>query len=190
MDTNTLELYIDKVLDLPAEDKNLLISSAQMQFFKKGDIVLKEGEVCKVFYLVNKGYLRSYYNKDDVQINLNFTFEGNFTANLNSYRSRQSSEFNIEAAEDAEVWIINFRSLSPKLVDHPELGRYFRRLAINLLLASEEHSKLFKIYTPTERYRFIEQNSPRLLQRVPLSQLASYLGVTRETLSRIRAKNV
>jgi len=73
---------------------------------------------------------------------------------------------------------------------HPQISIFVRRLAIHVLLASEEHSNLFKIYTPTERYRYIEQNNPKLLQRVSLSQMASYLGVTRETISRIRAKNV
>jgi hypothetical protein len=59
-----------------------------------------------------------------------------------------------------------------------------------MLLASEAHSDLFKIYTPTERYRYIEKNNPKLLQRISLSQMASYLGIARETLSRIRAKKL
>jgi CRP-like cAMP-binding protein len=71
---------------------------------------------------------------------------------------------------------------------YPVIALFVRRLAIRLLLASEEHSNLFKLYTPTERYRYIEKNKPELLQRISLSQIASYLGVTRETLSRIRRK--
>jgi CRP-like cAMP-binding protein len=78
--------------------------------------------------------------------------------------------------------------LSERLAGHPVISKFFRRLAIHQLLDSEAHSNLFKIYTPTERYRYIEQHKPELLQRIPLSQLASYLGVKRETLSRIRAK--
>ena len=66
--------------------------------------------------------------------------------------------------------------------------KFFRRLALNMLVASEEHSDMFKISTPTERYRYIEKNNPQLLQRISLSQIATYLGVTRETLSRIRGK--
>ena len=69
------------------------------------------------------------------------------------------------------------------------VSQFVRRLAIRILLASEEHGNLFKMYTPTERYRYIEKNNPRLLQRVSLTQIASYLGIARETLSRIRAKN-
>jgi len=57
-----------------------------------------------------------------------------------------------------------------------------------MLLIAEEHINFYKMYTPTERYHYIEKNNPQLLQRVSLSQMASYLGVTRETLSRIRAK--
>jgi CRP-like cAMP-binding protein len=190
MDNTTLESCIDKFLVMCEQDKQLLINCTQEQSYKKGEAILKEGEICQAFFLVAKGYLRSYYDKDGVQINVNFTFEGNFTANLKSYRNRTPSEMVIEAAEDTTVWIFNFRILFNQLNDHPEIARFVRRLAISLLLASEEHSDLFKIYTPTERYRFIEKNNPQLLQRVSLSQIASYLGVTRETLSRIRAKNV
>jgi CRP-like cAMP-binding protein len=71
---------------------------------------------------------------------------------------------------------------------HPQIVLFIRRLSIHILLASEEHSTFFKTHTPTERYLYIEEHNPRLLQRISLSQLASYLGVTRETLSRIRGK--
>jgi len=189
MDNTTLGSYIDKFLVLSARDKQLLINCTQEISYKKGEAILKESEICQSFYLVGKGYLRSYYTKDGVQINIHFTFEGHFTSNLKSYRNRTPSEMIIEAAEDTTIWVFNFRQLSDQLNNYPEIARFVRRLAISLLLASEEHSDLFKIYTPTERYRYIEKNNPQLLQRVSLSQLASYLGVTRETLSRIRAKN-
>ncbi len=61
---------------------------------------------------------------------------------------------------------------------------------MQMLLASETRGDLLKIYTPAERYHYIERNTPHVLQRVPLSHLASFLGVSRETLSRIRAKKV
>ena len=98
--------------------------------------------------------------------------------------------FNIEAGEDASVWVFNLDEITGRYNSHPQIVLFIRRLAIHLSVASEEHSNFFKLYTPTERYRYIEKNKPHLLQRVSLSQLASYLGVARETLSRIRAKNL
>lgn len=173
---------------MPNEDMSLLLSCITKRELKKGEAVLEEGQVCRRFYFVEKGYLRTWYNKDGVAINLNFTFEGNFTSNLKSFKMRSPSEYIIEAGEDAIVSIFDWDKISSKHIDLPLLALFVRRIAVQLLLASEEHSELFKIYTPSERYHFIEKNNPRLLQRISLSQLASYLGVTRETLSRIRAK--
>lgn len=189
MDQETLISSIKKVSKrITDEDIPLLVSCAQYHEFKKGEILLKEGEVCRSFYLVEKGYLRTWYNKDGTAINLNFTFEGEFTTNLKSIYSRHESELIIEASEDTSTWIFNLNAITDSFNSDPQIASFIRRLAIHILLAAEEHSNLFKMYTPTERYRYIEKNKPALLQRVSLSQIASYLGVTRETLSRIRGK--
>jgi CRP-like cAMP-binding protein len=190
MDNQTLHSHIAKVSILSDEDIALLTSCVVGRNLKKGEPILKEGEVCRSFYLVDKGYLRTYYNKEGIPINLNFTFEGEFTTNFKSYKGKQASELIIEAGEDASVWVFNIKLLSERLNPHSQIAKFVRRLAINMLLASEAHSDLFKIYTPTERYRYIEKNNPKLLQRISLSQMASYLGIARETLSRIRAKKL
>jgi len=189
MTDKKLKTHINEVSPLADEDLALLVSCVSNRKLRKGEPVLKEGEVCRSFYLVDKGYLRTWYNKNGVPINLNFTFEGHFTCNLKSYKSKRPSMHTIEAGEDTSVWVFDMDVISKERKSHPEITKFVRRLAIRLLLASEEYSDLFKMYTPTERYRHIEKNNPELLQRIPLSQLASYLGVTRETLSRIRGKN-
>jgi CRP-like cAMP-binding protein len=183
---NSIKRYSNKLTD---EDFSLLIGSAVYRELKKGETLLKQGELCRSFYLVEKGHLRTYYNKGDTAINLNFTFEGEFTTNFKSIQNAQTSEFIIEAGENASVWLLDLDLLSEHFNDHLQINLFVRRLAVRILLASEEHSNLFKMYTPTERYRYIEANNPKLLQRISLSQIASYLGVSRETLSRIRGKN-
>ena len=167
-----------------------MISSAVPKKLKKGEAILKEGEVCRSFYLVENGYLRTWYNKNGVPINLHFTFEGEFISNLKSFKSKGPSEVTIEAGEPTAIWIFDLNTMSAEIKGHQAISNFVRRLAVRVLLASEEHSNLFKMYTPTERYHYIEKNKPELLQRISLSQLSSYLGVTRETLSRIRAKSV
>jgi len=189
MDQTTLQAYIKKVSKrIPDKDIPLIASWSQRQEFKKGTVLLKEGEICRSFYLVASGYLRTYYNKDGVAINMNFTFEGDFATNIKSVNTRQPSELIIEAGEKTSVWVFDLDIIPDRLNSHPQISLFVRRLAIHILLASEEHSNFFKTHTPTERYRFIEQHNPMLLQRISLSQIASYLGVTRETLSRIRGK--
>ena len=189
MDNNTIEAYIKKVSErIPDEDLPLLASWAESRDIKKGTVLLAEGDVCREFYLVEKGYLRTWYNKEGVAINLNFTFEGEFTTNLKSLNGRLPSELIIEAGEDTRLWVFNLDMRRGRFEPDSQIVLFVRRLAIHVMLVAEEHSNLFKLYTPAERYDNIERNNPKLLQRVSLSQLASYLGVTRETLSRIRAK--
>jgi CRP-like cAMP-binding protein len=189
MDQTALQSYLKKVSKkISDEDIPFLVEWTHKRELKRGEILLREGEVCRSFYLVEKGHLRTYYNKDGVTINLHFAFEGDYAANLRSATSKQPSEQIIEAGEDTSVWVFNLNLVSATIEDRPQIKNFIRRLALHLLLASEEHSNLFKMYTPTERYRYIEKNNPQLLQRISLSQLASYLGVSRETLSRIRGK--
>lgn len=167
---------------------NVLMNARHL---KKGEIVLQEGMVCRAVYFVEKGYLRTYCNKEDGDIvNLNFTFEGEFTSNVKSAISREPSTMSIEAGEDTLLWIFDLDKLSPEIKSQPSVSQFIRRTTMQMLLASETRGNLLKIYTPAERYRYIEQHSPHFLQRISLSHLASFLGISRETLSRIRAKKV
>jgi len=165
---------------------NVMVRSLHL---KKGEIILQEGAICRAIYFVEQGYLRTYYIKEDDNIvNLNFTFEGEFTSDSTSVINREPSKISIEAGEDTILWIFDLDKVSPEMKSHPSVNLFIRRVTMQMLLASEAHGNLLKIYTPTERYHYIERNKPHVLQRVSLSHLASFLGVSRETLSRIRAK--
>ncbi len=190
MDYTTLRAAIYQVSKTTTEeDVALLINCAVSRTLKKGGILLNEGEMCRSFYLVDRGYLRTYYYKAGVAVNLNFTFEGSYATNIKSVKSKHVSDLIIEAGEETLVWIFNLDTIAEKFESHPNIILFIRRVSTLLFVASEEHSNFFKMYTPTERYRYIEKNNPMLLQRIPLSQIASYLGVARETLSRIRKKH-
>lgn len=191
MYSKALTTAIQHLTDLPDPDNALFIAVMSSRRLKKGEIVLQEGMVCRAVYFVEQGYLRTYYNKEDGSVvNLNFTFEGEFTSNLKSAISREPSKMSIEAGEDTLLWIFDLDKLSPEMKSHPPVSQFIRRVAMQMLLASEARGNLLKIYTPAERYHHIELNMPHVLQRVSLSHLASFLGISRETLSRIRAKKV
>jgi CRP-like cAMP-binding protein len=189
MDYSVLKKAISKVVQLPQDDFAVLSMHTSRKQLKKGQVLLKEGQICRSFYLVESGHLRTWYNKDGVPINQNFTFEDNFTSIIKSLRNRQPSDLTIEAGEDAIVWLINMDLMPAQMAIRPQLSRFVRRVAFNMLLNAESHNDLLKFYSPTERYHYIEKNNPQLLQRIPLSQIASYLGLARESLSRIRARS-
>ena len=150
--------------------------------------MIRQGEICRSFYFVENGYLRTFYDNDGTIVNMNFTFEGNFTTDVKSFRKRKATELIIEAGENSAIWVFDLSKLSGKYPPGSKVPTFIRRLAIDILLASLAHSELLKLHTPTERYRYIELHHPSLLQRVSLSHIASYLGIARETLSRIRGK--
>lgn len=191
MYSKALITAIQHMTDLSDTDNALFNTVMSSKRLKKGEILLQEGSVCRAVYFVEQGYLRTYYNKEDGSIiNLNFTFEGEFTSNLKSAIGREPSKMSIEAGEDALLWVFDLDKLSPEMKSQPSVSQFIRRTTMQMLLASEARGNLLKIYTAAERYHYIERNIPHILQRVPLSHLASFLGVSRETLSRIRAKKV
>src|SRR5471030_2195220 len=129
MDDNTLHAYIKQVSkNIADEDIPLLLSCALNRKLKKGEHLLTEGEVCHSFYLVDQGYLRTWYNKDGAVINLNFTFEGDFTTNLKSFKSHQPSEVVIEAGEDTSVWIFDLDIIAGQFNSDPIIILFIRRL--------------------------------------------------------------
>lgn len=179
--------YILKVYPFSEEELLTIAPFFHRVVLEKGDDLLREGSFCHSIYLVESGSLRNFYMKEDgTEVNLHFAFEGEYTTNFMAYLNREPSQVTIQAMEDTVVWQLNPRDYRrPKDSNHP-FSTFVRRLAIRLLTSTEEHYSMLMMNNPVERYQFILSNRPFLLQKVSLGHLASYLGITRETLSRIR----
>lgn len=185
-----LQKKISDLTEISVSSLDKLFEIATQRQFGKGEFILKQGQVCKNIVFVEKGYLRTFFDKDGKEINTNFTFEGNFTTNLKSLRSASSADTNIQAGEPTAVYEFDKDKLLELYKISAEIESFGRKLLEQLLIAQEEHTNLFKIYSPIERYQYLQTNKPEILQRISLSQLASYLGIARETLSRIRKNKV
>lgn len=154
---------------------------------RKRQYLLQEGDVCKYTAFVERGVLRSY--KVDEKGNdhiLQFAFEGWWMADLYSFMTKEPSLFNIDAVEDCELLLINEESWDTMLSQVPALERYFRILVQNNLIATQR--RLLGAFSETAEAKYLKlmDTFPESFQRVPQHMLASYLGITRETLSRIR----
>lgn len=163
-----------------------LVQGTQVEDLPKGHMLLKEGEICKSIYFIERGQLRTFYNKNGKDINTNFSFENHLVTNLKSFLNATPSAYFIQAAEPTAVRRIAKDELSSLYDQSEEIEAFGCLLLQRLLIRQEEHSNLFKIYNPSERYHYVVKYYPMLLQRVSLSQLSSYLGISRETISRIR----
>ncbi len=180
--------FTKQIASMSDENLSTLVRNSETRELKKGDKLLMEGNVSDEYYFVEKGYLRSYYNKDGAEINIRFTFEGEVTTNFKSLKTKIPSEFIIEAGEKSIVSILDRKTLFELSLNNQEIMLFTRRVMTRLVMEAEEYGNWFKIFTPSERYRYIQDNKPWILRRISISQLSSYLGVTRETLTRIRRK--
>ena len=184
--------YLDKINNyiksLDNETLNAIQSISSDKKYKKGDLLLRQNEICGKSYLIISGIVRKYYLTDGKEITTEIYFENDLAVSFDSYTLQQPSREFIEALTDVTVSITQYQAFQDAKSKYPKL------LALDLMLAEYygmwvEH-KLFQLHTltATERYLEILNKSPHIIQNIPLTIIASYLGISLETLSRIRAK--
>ncbi|MBE9461984.1 Crp/Fnr family transcriptional regulator [Dyadobacter subterraneus] len=166
----------------------LLASIFEGETLKKGEVVLKEGEICTAFYFVESGHLRTCYQNDGTEINLYFHLEGSITSDHRNAKNSIPSKFTIKAGEKSKIWILNRKKLEELCYANDQIMIFGRNLVSHIGLNLHDNDVLSKMYSPAEHYAYIQKNNPDLLQRVSISNLASYLGIDRRTLTRIRGK--
>jgi len=156
---------------------------------RKKQFLLQDGDPCVYTTFVEKGLLRSFRidEKGNEHI-LQFGMQGWWVADLYSFLTGEPSEYNIEALEDSELLLITKSSWDLLLKEVPAFERYFRILIQNNLIATQRRLMCTMTTTAEERYRKLIQDFPDIVQRVPQHMIASYIGVTRETLSRLRSQ--
>jgi CRP-like cAMP-binding protein len=155
---------------------------------EKNTVLLDPGKVCKHIFFIEKGLLRSFYIKDGEERNLQFSLEGSFATDLKSLRGEQPSELTIQAIEPTTVCQIAKTDLVDLYGQSHQIEAFGRSLLEKLLAQQEEYSSWFQLYSARERYELLQTQQPALLQRLSLTHLASFLGIRRETLSRVRGR--
>ncbi|HEY9599584.1 MAG TPA: Crp/Fnr family transcriptional regulator, partial [Cyanophyceae cyanobacterium] len=135
-----------------------------------------------------EGIVRQYYCLEGKEMTSRFAFEGDFTYSLYSFLSRKPSKTMISCVSDCKFLVITYEGLQYLYDNDPDWNRIGRVLTEHYYIELEERAFLMKAQTASERYDDFMQRYPDLVERVKLGHLASYLGVTQETLSRIRAR--
>ncbi|QOG04670.1 Crp/Fnr family transcriptional regulator [Flavobacterium sp. MDT1-60] len=172
---------------LPQNELDQLDDLITFRKLKKGEVLLKENQVCNEIYFIKKGILRSYFfNHQGDEITNCFAFENEFMASFSSFITQNAAEENIQALVDTELQIISRESLEKlyKLGIHwQEIGRKLTEIEYVTL---QKRMISFQKLSGSQRYKELYQNHQKYIQLIPLQYLASYLGVTPRHLSRIR----
>lgn len=186
-------MYILDILDtdlkLKPQFAKILSNAFEEEHLEKGSVTWRQGNRCRKLYIVKKGLLRVYYyNSQGKDITHWFAAESTALTDLGSFFQGSLSVYNMETIEDSVVYTITLNKLNKLFDEHPEIERFGRLFTIEMMMNLAEKVKDLQFRTAQERYNLLLEKHPEIVQRAPLAKIASYLGITQQSLSRIRAQ--
>lgn len=180
---------INKIITLTPEEEQLILSQVEVKPYKSKSLLLKANEISRNTYFIQSGVVRSFNINDHIiEHVLHFACEGWWIGDMYSYITEKPGNLFIEVIEDAEIVIISKEKHQILYREIPKLERYFRILAENSLVAHQERLMDNLSLTAEERFEKFCSKYPTLIQRVPQKQIASYIGVTPEFFSKMKAR--
>jgi CRP-like cAMP-binding protein len=181
--------YFDQLITLNKEEKKLVNQKFRPRLYRKKQYVLQEGDICMQMNFVVRGSLRMYRIDDKGSTHiLQFSTENHWITDLGSFHAEKSSELNIDALEDTMVLQINRNDLISLYLQAPKFDRIFRVLIENSYISLQKRLLQTISSTAEDRYQYFIDTYPHLINRLPQTQIASFLGITAEFLSRLRNK--
>ena len=182
-----LQTAIEQVTAMPNQAWMLGAAHFQELRLAKGQFFVRQGAVCQQAAFVAKGLLRSFYpHEDGTETTTCFCAANTFSTAYRSFARQLSSEISIQAVEDSQLLVISHQALHELGTHSPEWLRLGAALVEKECLTLERYAAVLNRETATEKYQRLLREQPYVLQRVPVQQVASYLGISRETLSRVR----
>jgi CRP-like cAMP-binding protein len=180
---------IAKYVTLTPEEQELFLSKIEIRKYKSKTVLLDAGEIATYTYFVNSGILRSFSINDNIMEHiLHFACEGWWIGDMYSYIAQKPGNLFIEVIEDAEVVLISKEEQNQLYLEIPKLERFFRILSENSLVAHQERLLDNLSLTAEERFEKLCKKYPSLIQRLPQKYIASYIGVTPEFFSKMKAR--
>jgi CRP-like cAMP-binding protein len=180
---------IAKHVALSPEEQELFLSKTETRSYKAKTILLNAGDVCQHSYFVNSGILRNFNINDNiVEHVLSFSCQGWWISDLYSLLTQKPGQLFIEVLEDAEVVLLSKENQEQLYHEIPKLERFFRILTENSLVANQERLMDNLSLSAEERFEKFCTKYPTLVYKVPQKQIASFIGVTPEFFSKMKAR--
>jgi len=180
--------FLNSVYPLSDDLVNYLMQNLQSKVFKKKEMLLEKGRICKNIFFIEKGLIRCFYLLNEKEVSSWFMKEGDVIISVESFFKQVPSYESIQALEDCTVYYISYEQLMHAYVTFVEFNFVGRILTEKYYTLCEQRLYSLRMHKAVERYNDLLQNDPEIIQRVPSKHIASYLGISLETLSRVKSK--
>ncbi|ANH83957.1 cyclic nucleotide-binding protein [Niabella ginsenosidivorans] len=180
--------HIKQYYPLSAAAREALEQNFEESVLAKNKFLITEGKVCRHLYYLQQGALRGFITIDGKEITNWFGFENAFITSFHSFITQQPCLENIQLIEGSILWRISKERLTELFDRYHEIERLVRIIYEKYYIRLEERYVNAQFKTAAERYERLLHQSPHIIERVPLGYISSYLGISQETLSRIRSR--
>ena len=173
--------------EMTPEGRKILENLAERRDLNKGEMLIHQGQISRYIVFVAKGMLRQYYFKNGKEVTEHFSYEGCILMCIESLLKQEPTRLVAEALEPATVYLWPYDRLLKLSEDIREINIFYRKVLEFSLITSQIKADSWRFETARERYNLLMKTHPEVIKRAPLSHIASYLLMTPETLSRVRA---
>lgn len=182
----TPSAFLNSVHPISAKAAKFIDSKSFCCSVPKGRHLLREGVICPYMFLIVKGVMRAYIMEGKTEITTWIVGEVDLVSSISSFFNQTASLENIQAIEDCELIGLSYQDLETAYEKFPEMNIAARKILQIIYRQAEERAYLTRLTKASSRYTYFATSNQKLLSRVPLKYIASFLGMTLETLSRLR----
>lgn len=172
------------------DELDILESILVSQKYAKGEMILKEGEICRQFLYIDKGLVRQFYFKHGKEVTEHLGQEQTIVMCIESLFKEEPTKLQVEALEPTIVYVLPKADLERVAMHNVNIQILYRKILEESLIISQIHADLVRFETAQDRYKKLCKLCPQVVLRAPLVYIASYLQMTPETLSRVRASTL
>jgi CRP-like cAMP-binding protein len=179
--------YIRNFVDLTEAEEAILTSKVRSRTYLKGQFIVQQGDICKYSSFLVSGCTKTFFVDDKGQEHIvMFAIEDWWTSDIGSFITQTPADFNVQCLENTEVFQFSFEDQEVLYQSIPKLERLFRKMIEKHVVSSQKRILRGLSLSAKEQYLFFKQEYPTIEQRVPQYMVASYLGITKEFLSKIK----